>query len=433
MQAKLSHKKQLKLISKNLITALSILTPLSSLASITNPPGVDFFPDPSKFGLPSDSKVVIFSESYSKDDWSNDYNNPPKNPHPNNYPDEINSFEYKKIGEAPDPLASSGNESGPKMLPLYETRTLSIRSENGPDGPNISPSTPFPGGTNVNIPSPEIDLINSSNTSITTKDGFLFIPSSTVLNSSYTVITEESISGSPSYGSSPSYLSANSQNTTWTKRALVGQGLDYQTKIDVNGISFMGKNYISREGLNAQDLKITHVKAGEISPESTDAVNGRQLWELEQKIKGPSLKPIYEVGAMSAALAALHPLPFNKKNPFSIMAAYGNYKSENAFAIGMSYYAKKNLRFNSAVSLVNRHNSMFNIGLAYQFGNSQNNRDFILTNEIQHREGEIAHLKTKLDQYESELERYHQKDREFDERLKNLQNQIDLLKKSLNK
>lgn len=80
MQAKLSHKKQLKLISKNLITALSILTPLSSLASITNPPGVDFFPDPSKFGLPSDSKVVIFSESYSKDDWSNDYNNPPQKP-----------------------------------------------------------------------------------------------------------------------------------------------------------------------------------------------------------------------------------------------------------------------------------------------------------------------------------------------------------------
>ncbi|MCI7055077.1 MAG: hypothetical protein MR962_07690, partial [Dialister sp.] len=62
------------------------------------------------------------------------------------------------------------------------------------------------------------------------------------------------------------------------------------TKMDTNGVtvkdvsltkdglSIGNKTYVSNEGLNANDQKVTKVAAGDISEKSTDAVNGSQLF-----------------------------------------------------------------------------------------------------------------------------------------------------------
>ena len=56
------------------------------------------------------------------------------------------------------------------------------------------------------------------------------------------------------------------------------------TKIDTNGVTIGGKNYVSANGLNANGQAVTNVGNGSIAANSTDAVNGGQLHnELEKK------------------------------------------------------------------------------------------------------------------------------------------------------
>ena len=56
------------------------------------------------------------------------------------------------------------------------------------------------------------------------------------------------------------------------------------TKIDTNGVTIGGKNYVSANGLNANGQAVTNVGNGNIAANSTDAVNGGQLHsELEKK------------------------------------------------------------------------------------------------------------------------------------------------------
>ena len=56
------------------------------------------------------------------------------------------------------------------------------------------------------------------------------------------------------------------------------------TKVDANGVTIGGKNYVSSNGLNANGQAVTNVGNGSIAADSKDAVNGGQLHsELEKK------------------------------------------------------------------------------------------------------------------------------------------------------
>ena len=79
----------------------------------------------------------------------------------------------------------------------------------------------------------------------------------------------------------------------------------------------VGDVKIDNSGINAGNKKITNVAAGDISANSTDAVNGGQLWKTNQTINniGGAVNELGDrmdrVGAGAAALAALHPLDFD--------------------------------------------------------------------------------------------------------------------------
>ncbi|MFQ7510999.1 MAG: hypothetical protein ACLRL5_10805, partial [Acutalibacteraceae bacterium] len=79
----------------------------------------------------------------------------------------------------------------------------------------------------------------------------------------------------------------------------------------------VGDVKIDNSGINAGNKKITNVAAGDISANSTDAVNGGQLWKTNQTINniGGAVNElgtrVNRVGAGAAALAALHPLDFD--------------------------------------------------------------------------------------------------------------------------
>ena len=107
---------------------------------------------------------------------------------------------------------------------------------------------------------------------------------------------------------------------------------------DVTAASFKVGNetYISSEGINANNKKITNVAPGELSPTSMDAVNGSQLYNTNQRVSKLDSR-LDKVGANAAALANLNPLEFDKDTKLNVAAAVGNYKDETAAAVGVYY------------------------------------------------------------------------------------------------
>ncbi|WP_418232705.1 hypothetical protein, partial [Butyricicoccus sp.] len=86
----------------------------------------------------------------------------------------------------------------------------------------------------------------------------------------------------------------------------------------------VGDVKIDNSGINAGNKKITNVAAGDISANSTDAVNGGQLWKTNQTINniGGAVNELGDrmdrVGAGAAALAALHPLDFDPDDKWDV-------------------------------------------------------------------------------------------------------------------
>lgn len=128
-------------------------------------------------------------------------------------------------------------------------------------------------------------------------------------------------------------------------------------------------------GANGQERTITHVAAGRVSADSTDAINGSQLYGANQQIDNLYNK-ISNIGkeankgdARAAALAALHPMQFDPDNRVQVMGGIGHYKDANALALGVGYYPKENLLL-TAGATVNDH-IMANLGVSYKFGENK--------------------------------------------------------------
>lgn len=124
-----------------------------------------------------------------------------------------------------------------------------------------------------------------------------------------------------------------------------------------------------------QERTITHVAAGRVSADSTDAINGSQLYGANQQIDNLYNK-ISNIGkeankgdARAAALAALHPMQFDPDNRVQVMGGIGHYKDANALALGVGYYPKENLLL-TAGATVNDH-IMANLGVSYKFGENK--------------------------------------------------------------
>lgn len=187
------------------------------------------------------------------------------------------------------------------------------------------------------------------------------------------------------------------------------------TKMDTNGVtvkdvsltkdglSIGNKTYVSNEGLNANDQKVTKVAAGDISEKSTDAVNGSQLFATNQQVaqNAQSISKlgnrINKVGAGAAALAALHPLDFDPDDKWDFAAGYGNYNGENAAAIGAYYRPNEDTMFSVGGSFGNGEN-MVNAGVSLKLGqgNHVSTSKVAMAKEIKDLRKELEGLKSAL-------------------------------------
>ena len=128
----------------------------------------------------------------------------------------------------------------------------------------------------------------------------------------------------------------------------------------------IAKDHISLNGQNG--TIISNVRNGQIAEGSMDAVNGGQLFETNSRINqlGGEVK---HVGAISAALAGLHPQEYDDHYKLSIAAARGAYDGASAFALGAFYRPNSDLMFNAA-STISSGKKAYTVGVSYKFGTS---------------------------------------------------------------
>ena len=127
--------------------------------------------------------------------------------------------------------------------------------------------------------------------------------------------------------------------------------------------------------------KIAGIVAGEVSSNSTEAVNGSQLYATQQAVGRNAYqinqlgRQIHEVdekvdrtGANAAALAALHPQEYDPDRPYSAAVGMGHYKGRQAFAVGMFARPAENMMFSLGASSSGSDDYMVNAGFSYRFG-----------------------------------------------------------------
>lgn len=170
---------------------------------------------------------------------------------------------------------------------------------------------------------------------------------------------------------------------------------------DVTAASFKvgTETYISAEGINASNKKITNVAPGELSPTSMDAVNGSQLYDTNQRVSKLDSR-LDKVGANAAALANLNPLEFDKDTKLNVAAAVGNYKDETAAAVGVYYRPNEDVMVGVSTSFGTGEN-MVGGGVSFRIGHGGNKtaraatENAIKENEILRRE--VKGLEARMD------------------------------------
>lgn len=160
------------------------------------------------------------------------------------------------------------------------------------------------------------------------------------------------------------------------------------TSLNGRTYNFAGTTPVGTVSIGDSDKErtITNVAAGRISSTSTDAINGSQIHSVIQEMNSVASdtltkandytdNQVNKVGAASAALAALHPLEFNKDYKWQFATGFGNYGNKTAVALGAFYQPNENILLSLGTTL-GGHNNMVNGGATFRFGhNSEMNTD----------------------------------------------------------
>ena len=147
--------------------------------------------------------------------------------------------------------------------------------------------------------------------------------------------------------------------------------------VSANSFSVAGDTYIDSNGLNANDKKITNVAAGTISSDSTDAINGSQLYAVASQVDSNTnainqlANEVTDVGALGAALAGLKPLQYDPMERHQVMIGFGHYRSSQAAALGFATYPKEDTMLHIGAAYAGSKHFMLNAGATWKFGRSE--------------------------------------------------------------
>lgn len=171
--------------------------------------------------------------------------------------------------------------------------------------------------------------------------------------------------------------------------------------IDNNGINADGKTITNvARGINANDA----VTVGQLNDVRTAMANGDAA--TLNRANAYTDSRVSETTAQNAALAALHPLDFNKHDKFQIATGVGNYKNKTSVALGAFYQPNENTLLSLGATL-GAHRNVVNAGATFRFGkHSEMNTDRhdALENKVKSLEETLADISAKYDELLKKVE-----------------------------
>ena len=168
---------------------------------------------------------------------------------------------------------------------------------------------------------------------------------------------------------------------------------------------------LTPKGIDMMGNKITGLAAGEAP---TDAVNVEQLNDGIESAKryadagiaamgNQSRRQAARAGAMSAALAAMHPLDYDEEHPSIVTVGYGRYEGLNALSVGYMRYFSRDALLSVGLALDGDKNHMFNLGASFRVGNSPkyearrvSTHDYALLKRVETQQNTIQHQSQRL-------------------------------------
>lgn len=171
--------------------------------------------------------------------------------------------------------------------------------------------------------------------------------------------------------------------------------------IDNSGINAGGKTITNvARGINANDA----VTVGQLNDVRTAMSNGDAA--TLNRANAYTDSRVSETTAQNAALAALHPLDFNKHDKFQVATGVGNYKNKTSVALGMFYQPNENILL-SLGSTLGAHRNVVNAGATFRFGkHSEMNTDRhdALEAKVKSLEETLADISAKYDELLKKVE-----------------------------
>ena len=296
-----------------------------------------------------------------------------------------------------------------KMDKNLKADSLAINGQNGQDGAAIKGGTGKAGVDGTNITRLVIEEKNGTQHDIATLDDGMKYGGDTGNVIKKKLNEQVNVVGG---------ITDTNKLTTEDNLGVVSDGnnnLKVRMAKDLKGLNSVTTNTltvgdvkIDNSGINAGNKKITNVAAGDVSPNSTDAVNGGQLWKTNQTINniGGAVNElgtrVNRVGAGAAALAALHPLDFDPDDKWDVAAGYGNYKDAHAVSVGAFYRPNEDTMFSVGGSFGGGEN-MVNAGVSVKLGQGNH----VSTSKVAMAK-EIVDLKDAVTRLEAQNEQFRQ-------------------------
>ena len=177
-----------------------------------------------------------------------------------------------------------------------------------------------------------------------------------------------------------------------TEKAVATHG----TIIDGEYYGFAGTEPTSTVsiGSKGKERTITNVAAGRVQYDSTDAINGSQLYATNQAIETLARR-INKIGANAAAMAALHTLDFDPDDKWDFAAGVGRYRGVHAVALGIFYRPNEDTMISVSGNLGSG-DKMVNAGISLKIGqgNHVSTSRVAMAKEIKELRKEIAEMRS---------------------------------------
>lgn len=179
-------------------------------------------------------------------------------------------------------------------------------------------------------------------------------------------------------------------------------------KANIGGVT------IDNSGINAGGKTITNIARG---IGANDAATVGQLNDVRTAMANADAATlnranaytdsrVSETTAQNAALAALHPLDFNKHDKFQVATGVGNYKNKTSVALGMFYQPNENILL-SLGSTLGAHRNVVNAGATFRFGKHSEmdtDRHDAVEEKVKTLEEKLADISAKYDELLKKME-----------------------------